>query len=323
MGFEDLTPDVVIDAVEEALGKKMSGLASPLPSYINRVYELQSMAGERLIGKFYRPGRWSREALEDEHRFVLDCAAEEIPVIAPLPLSDGFTLGSAAGIHFAVFPKRFGRQLDIDSPDAWFRLGGVIGRIHMVGARQAANARVMLHPDLSTHADIMFLLDGGFVTLSYQSAFRELCQRVHEALLGRFDGIGHLRIHGDCHHGNILERPGEGLMIIDFDDMMTGPAIQDLWLLLPDTVANSRREIDSFLRGYGQFRGFDRRELRLIEPLRLMRLLYFLAWSARQENDFKFRHNFPDWGTDSFWMKEISSLRQQLAALREADSQDL
>jgi Ser/Thr protein kinase RdoA (MazF antagonist) len=315
--FAHLTPEVLLDVIEDATGIPMTGLTMPLPSYINRVYELQSKAGERLIAKFYRPGRWSREALEDEHRFLADCAQDEIPVVCPLKLSDNSTLGKTDSTFFALFPKKAGRAFEINNDEDWTRVGALIGRIHLAGERHAPRDRITLHPLKSTRDDLDYIIKGGFVTPEHKSAFTDLTSSIVEAISGLFDGAELIRIHGDCHRGNLLERPGEGLMVIDFDDMMVGPPVHDLWLLLPDHAGHSRREIDLLLTGYEQFRTFDHSSVLLIEPLRFMRIVYFLAWWARQADDFDFRSNHPDWGTDAFWNKEILDLNHQFQVIME------
>lgn len=317
--FDNFGPDAMIDAVETALGKPMSGLAAPLPSYINRVYELQTVAKERIIAKFYRPGRWNRDAIEEEHSFVLDCSADEIPVIAPMIQADGNTLGETGdGIFFVLYPKRFGREIEIIDDDGWRRLGMVIARIHMAGARREATARTLLHPLKTTAVEVDHLLAGGFVTSAYRDQFKNVAGRLLDVIGGMFEDREYIRIHGDCHRGNILERPEEGLMIIDFDDMMVGPPVQDLWLLLPEHIQKCRYEMSLILEGYCQMRDFDDDSLLLIEPLRAMRIIYFLDWCSRQIDDFKFQNNFPDWGNDAFWRREVADLNSQLNMIQES-----
>jgi len=315
--FTHLTPDVMLDMVEASTGMRMTGLTIPLPSYINRVYEMQSRAGERIIAKFYRPGRWSREALEDEHRFLADCAEDEIPVVCPLALRDGQTLGSAGDTFFAVFPKKAGREFEINTDEDWIRVGRLIARIHLAGERRAPSDRITLHPQKSTRSDLDLIIGGGFVTPEHRAAFEDLTGRMVESITPLFEGAELIRIHGDCHRNNLLDRPGEGLMAIDFDDMMTGPPVQDLWMILPDHAGRSRREIDLLTGGYEQFREFDWPSLRLIEPLRFMRIIYFLAWRARQVRDYDFRVNNPDWGSDNFWQKELLDLNHQYQVIME------
>ncbi len=316
-GFESLGPDRVIDAAEAALGRPFTGLAAPLPSYINRVYELQAADGGRVVAKFYRPGRWSREALEDEHAFVLDCAADEIPVVAPMTLEGGGTIGEFDGIFYALFPKRSGREMELCSDEGWRRLGALVGRIHLAGSRRDAPHRLRLHPESTTIPQIKRLC--AIVPPHQADRFRAAAMPIAERALAGFEGVELQRIHGDCHRANILDRPGEGLMVIDFDDMAVGPPVQDLWLLLPGHANDVRREINLLLEGYEQFLEFDDRTLRLVEILRAMRMVYFLAWCATQSDDFRFRANFPDWGSETFWNREIADLERQFRIIGNDD----
>ena len=319
MEFEDLTPYVVIDMVEEALGCQLTGYAAPLPSYINRVYELETTDKQRIVAKFYRPARWDKETLLDEHKFTIECAEAEVPVVAPMTLENGQTLGCIEGIFFVVFTKRAGRRFEITDDEGWARIGGLIGSMHMVGSSGVAENRVTLHPDSLTRSEVDYLVDGQFITASYESEFRKLMDDVFSVVSDRFNDVEPIRIHADCHYGNILDRMDEGLLLIDFDDMMMGPAIQDLWLVLPDHIHNCRPEFDAMIDGYEQFAEFDYFSLKLLEPLRILRIIYFLSWCARQSADFKFQHNFPDWGKDAFWRTEIADIRHQLNIIREDD----
>jgi Ser/Thr protein kinase RdoA (MazF antagonist) len=314
--FDNLSPDIFINAVEDALGKHMSGMASPLNSYINRVYELQAMDGTRYVAKFYRPGRWTKKALQDEHDFVLGCKVAEIPVIDPLILKNGTTLGDVEGGCFAVFPKKLGRGFELNDDDDWRRIGGVLGRLHNVGAKEIASERIKHHPEYSTKEEIDYLLNGGFIPRKFYSEFNGLCDDIFKTINFIFDDVEYIRTHGDCHCGNILHRPGEGIMLIDFDDMMMAPPVQDLWLILPDHAYNSKRELNAMIDGYEQFREFDYFSIKLIEPLRIMRMLYFLSWLAKQSKDHKFLYNFPHWGTDSYWRQEINDLSKQLLTIK-------
>lgn len=315
--FENLGPDQILNALEIATGQRMTGFTSSLPSYINRVYETQTMAGERLIAKFYRPGRWSREAIEEEHEFMRDCSNAEVPVVLPVELCNGSTLEKIDNIPFAVFPKRLGREFELVEDEDWRRIGTLIARIHNAGQEKKAPNRVHLHPLLSTREDIRHLVDGGFIPPRFKEEFRNVCDRIIEIATGLFEGIEAIRIHGDCHSGNVIYRPDSGIMLIDFDDMMMGPPVQDLWLLLPEYADNCRREIDLMIEGYELFRSFDRKTIQLMEPLRAMRIIYFLSWCSRQTNDLHFRNNFPDWGSESFWSIEINGLVNQLNIITE------
>jgi len=312
-GFEELSPEIMMAAVEDAMDVRLSGLAAPLPSYINRVYEFAAAGGERLIAKFYRPGRWNLAALEDEHRFICACAAAEIPVVPPLPLRSGGTLGKTGEIYFAVYPKRSGREFELNGDEEWQRLGSLVARLHNVGSEEPANSRIMHHPQESTAMHVGWLLEGEYITPRYRREFADICNRLLRRIIPLFNDIEYIRIHGDLHRANILERPGEGLMVIDFDDMMVGPPVQDMWLLLPEYAEQCQTEIRMFLRGYTMLRDFDPWTLRLIEPLRAMRMIYFLAWISRQAEDYNFASHFPGWGTEQFWQREVGDLGRQLA----------
>jgi Ser/Thr protein kinase RdoA (MazF antagonist) len=298
-------------AVEPACGVRLTGLLLALPSYINRVYELRAVDGTKLIVKFYRSGRWSRAAVLDEHAFIADCARDELPVVPPLTLADGSTLGESNGVLFALFPKRAGRQFEITGDDDRIRVGSLLARMHLAGEKRPAPHRIVIGPQESTKNDLAYLC-GNVVPPRFRDVFRDAGMRLIDASTPLFDGTEKTRIHGDCHCGNILNRLDEGLLLIDFDDMAMGPPVQDLWLLLPDRAEKSGREIELFLQGYERFRRFDRASLRCIEPLRAMRMIYFLAWCSRQAGDALFAKNFPDWGSDAFWQKEINDLREQL-----------
>lgn len=315
--FEALTPDIMLEAVERVTGLRMAGIATPLPSYINRVYEIQDMDGQRLIAKFYRPGRWTREALEEEHAFVVDCAAAEIPVVAPILFPETGSLHETGGIFFAIFAKRLGRQLDVEADEAWTRVGRLLGRIHTTGATKPAPHRTRLHPTVSTVEHVEHLLTGSYMSQRMEKPFADVTDRIVEDISDLFEDIETIRIHGDCHKGNLLDRPGEGIAVIDFDDMAVGPPVQDLWMLLPDHAHQSRRELDLLLTGYEQFRTFDEASIRLIEPLRAMRIIYYLAWCSRQIGDLRFMATYPDWGSDGFWQREIAALTKQLRVIED------
>jgi Ser/Thr protein kinase RdoA (MazF antagonist) len=316
-GFSELTPDVILSAVEAAMGVRLTGLVNPFPSYINRVYELRAADGTKYVAKFYRPGRWSAEAIADEHAFLADCAELEIPVVPPIAFPTGRTTAESSGIVFSVFPKRAGRQFEINTDDDWIRVGSLIARVHMAGGKRAAPSRIVLGPLESCARDVKHLLDGGYVTKQHTEAFQRVTGEIIDIAAPLFEGVRKIRVHGDFHRGNVLDRMGEGLLVIDFDDMAMGPPIQDLWLMLPDHAKKSRLELDFLAEGYDQFGSFDWKQVKLIEPLRAMRIIYFLAWCSRQIDDFQFRRNFPDWGSTRFWDKEIADIEDQLKTIRE------
>ena len=326
MSFDLLTPYVAVQAIESVIAAPVDGALTGYPSYVNRVYGFCGEDGRHYVAKFYRPGRWAWEAIAEEHRLVARCAAAELPVVAPLADLDGETLhavtaasGSAEQeFYFAVYPKRNGRNFDADRDEDWLRIGALVGRLHLAMAGGGAAHRLTYTPQAATARFIDELAQAGVVAPNAASEFFELAHGAVERFAPLFAGVPLQPVHGDCHRGNILDRAAEGLLLIDFDDLMLGPAVQDLWLLLPGRVADSRGELALLLEGYEQFRPFDWRDLRLIEPLRLMRMIYYLAWSALQRHDLRFRESFPHWGGAAFWTQETEDLRTQLRVI-EAD----
>ena len=321
--FDFLTPDNVLHAVESAFSVRLDGTLQAYSSYVNRVYGIRTDDGDEYVVKFYRPGRWTDDALAEEHEFVLDCADAELPVVAPIADSEGDTLqtleveseSGVAHAAFALYAKRGGRGFDAESDDDWLRLGTLLGRLHLVASRHRAEHRLTCTPLGSTVQFVNELLDSGAVYGDLLDEFRTVVEEAIALITPLFDSIPTQRIHGDFHRGNVLEREGEGLLIIDFDDMMMGPPVQDLWLLLPDHAFAAMRELNLLLEGYEQFVCFDRATLALIEPLRLMRMIYYLAWSAYQLSDHKFLAANPDWGSRAFWIREVEDLRTQASVI--------
>ncbi|MCK9296550.1 MAG: serine/threonine protein kinase [Desulfobulbaceae bacterium] len=316
--FHSLTPDTVISLVEKALDVRCTNLCRPLNSYINRVYELQGEDDTGLIVKFYRPGRWSPTALQDEHDFLLELHGEEIPVVPPLILPDGQTLGRYENMYFAVFPKKGGRSYDEYNEEQWLELGRLLGRTHVVGARHRPKERIIMAPDRSTSAQLATILAGDFMPPDLAGRFQDISTEIIEEIKPLFAGIDMIRIHGDCHFANLIYRPGESFYIVDFDDMAIGPPVQDFWMLLPGYMQESLAEIEIFLEGYETFRHFDRRTIALIEPLRAMRYIHYIAWCAHQVAEDGFSHVAPDFGTEHYWQREINDLSEQLDRIRSA-----
>jgi len=319
--FDELSPELALSAVGEAFGIEPDGSFFAYPSYANRVYGLRSDDGTEYVAKFYRPGRWTPEAILEEHAFVAELAAAEIPVVAPLPDSHGETLpelvleGPAGDtlFPFALFPKRGGRLFDAERDDDWLRLGALAGRIHAIGASKPFRHRVCLQPGLSG-LYVAEILDSGTVHPDAVPRLEPLLKRaaaaVDEKLAGSTSAA--IRLHGDFHRGNVLDRADAGLLAIDFDDAAWGPAVQDLWLLLPGSAADCRRQSGLILEGYEAFMPFDWTTLALVEPLRLLRMIHFVSWQARQRSDRGFMARFEGWGSKEFWLNEIIDLEDQL-----------
>jgi Ser/Thr protein kinase RdoA (MazF antagonist) len=328
--FDDLSPDAICEAIERSTGLPVADVPRPYSSYVNRVFGVRVERDgreEEAIAKFYRPQRWSEGAILAEHRLTLALEAAEVPVVAPLRLIGGSTLGylvvegdqgEEREFRFAVFPKRAGRQFDAERDEDWLRVGALIGRMHAAGSGIDASERESLDPGWAKArlAEIAPLAHPDCA-----AEFGELALASIEASAPLVAGAAQIPLHGDLHRGNLLERPGEGLVAIDFDDMARGPAVQDLWLMLPGARSECGRELACLLDGYREFRRFDDGELSLIEPLRLYRMIHFLAWQARQRDDAMFAHANPDWGSRAFWIKETEDLRDQAARIAR-DAQD-
>lgn len=317
--FYGLTPERILHTVESALGIACTNLCRPYNSYINRVYQIESRDGLGLVVKFYRPGRWSTQALQDEHNFLLELAAEEMPVIAPLPLRHGGTLGTDGDLSFAVFPRKGGRGVDEFNEEQWLAVGRLLSRIHMVGARATAHHRNRLQPTVTTAAQVGFICASGLLPEDLVDTYQRITQRIIATIEPLFAGREYIRIHGDCHAGNLIDRPGESLFLIDFDDMVVGPPVQDLWMLLPGPLEEAFVETELFIEGYETFRPFDRASLRLIEPLRAMRFIHYSAWCAHQVVEDGATTVVPDFGSRQYWQAEIDDLHDQLERIKSAD----
>ncbi len=314
--FARLDPDAVLTCVEQAVQRPLRNLCRPHASYINRVYELQDEDGVFLIAKFFRPHRWSEPALRDELRFVLDCADAELPVVAPLPLIGAEYLGDCQGIRFAVYPRCGGRLIDEYNEEHWLQVGRLLGRLHQVGRMRPAPAREKLHPCHSTQKQADYLLEHDLVPIDLASSLRRLVDALIAEITPLFSGVEFLRIHGDCHAANLIYRPGESFFIIDFDDMVVGPAIQDMWMLLPGPLAEAEHELELLLEGYESFSFFDRRTISLIEPLRAMRFIHYMSWCGRQFLEDGATRIDESYGSYGYWRREIDDLQDQLTMIR-------
>ena len=333
--FESLTPDVVMDALA-SVGLYGDGRLLALSSYENRVYQLHLEDGPAVVAKFYRPQRWTEAQILEEHAFSAELMAAEIPVIGPLVLG-GSTLHHFGGFAFSVSPSRGGRAPELDDPDVLEWIGRFLARIHTVGAARPFASRPAL--DLQTFGidSREWLLKNEQVPLDVQSAWAKASQHALD-LIAKFDcldgsqrpqqadteAIRRIRLHGDCHPGNILWTPlespasaGPGPHFVDLDDARSGPAVQDMWMLLSGDRQQRTRQLGALVDGYEQFRHFDRRELALIEPLRTLRLIHYSAWLARRWDDPAFPINFPWFGSSDYWQGQVQMLEEQMEAMQE------
>ncbi|RTS02100.1 MULTISPECIES: serine/threonine protein kinase [Pseudomonas aeruginosa group] len=314
--FDSLTPDLVLNAVE-SLGYLSDARVLALNSYENRVYQVGIEDDEPLIAKFYRPDRWSDAAIREEHTFSAELAECEVPVVAPLT-REGESLFGFAGFRFALFPRRGGRAPEPGNLDQLYRLGQLLGRLHAVGATRPFEHREALTVDNFGHASLATLLEGDFIPRSllpaYESVARDLLRRV-DALFAEVP-YQPIRLHGDCHPGNLLCRD-EVYHMVDLDDCRMGPALQDLWMMLAGERHERLAQIAELVDGYNEFHDFDPRQLPLLEGLRSLRLMHYSAWLARRWDDPAFPPSFPWFGSERYWGEQVLVLREQLAALDE------
>lgn len=315
--YSGLTPECVLDAID-SIGLHGDGRLLALNSYENRVYQAGIDDGTMLVLKFYRPARWSDAQILEEHQFAQELAEREVPAVAPLEM-DGRTLHAHAGFRFTVYPRRGGRAPELEDADTLERIGRFVGRIHAVGAVRAFQVRPAL--DVAGFGDEPreFLLAGNWVPSELRDAWRAAADQALTGVRHAYDRAGsvrQLRLHGDCHVGNILWTD-HGAHVVDFDDARTGPAIQDLWMLLSGSRAEMTAQLRDVLAGYEDFAEFDARELHLLEALRTLRLLHYSAWIARRWDDPAFPAAFPWFGTQKYWQDRILELREQIALLDE------
>jgi len=319
--FATLSPDLIVDAVEAA-GFPTDGRVLALGSYENRVYQVGLEDAEPVVVKFYRPGRWTDAAIAEEHAFARELAAAEIPVIAPLspPRQEGLGGGPVPvfrGFRFAIYPRRGGQWPELGTPDERQWIGRFLGRIHLVGGA----GRFVHRPQLSVasmgRGSVAYLLRedqmADYIRHRYELVTGELLDRV-EAVFAAAGPLRQLRIHGDCHRNNVLWTAA-GPHFVDLDDCMTGPAIQDLWMLLAGTAEEMRVQLADILEGYSQFAAFDPIESMLIEPLRALRMIHYAAWLARRWHDPAFPLAFPWFGEARYWERHVAELEEQLAIL--------
>jgi Ser/Thr protein kinase RdoA (MazF antagonist) len=310
--YAALTPEVVLDACDAA-GLRADGRLAPLNSYENRVYQVWLEDGASRVLKFYRPGRWSDAQIAEEHAFAAELHEREIPVVAPQ------FCGTHAGFRFALYPRRGGRTPELDDPKVLEWIGRFIGRIHAAGSSKPFEFRESLSIETFGHGARAWLLEHDFIPADLLAAWKAVTE---QALSGvdncyqRAGSIKHIRLHGDCHPGNILWT-GDGPHFVDLDDARMGPAVQDLWMLLSGERAAMARQLHAVLAGYEDFMKLDRRELHLLEALRTLRLIHYSAWIARRWDDPAFPAAFPWFNTQRYWQDRILELREQIALMDE------
>jgi Ser/Thr protein kinase RdoA (MazF antagonist) len=315
--YANLSPGSVLDAID-SLGLRCDGTLLQLNSFENRVFQIRLEDGSLRIAKFYRPGRWSDAAIGEEHAFTLELAAQDSPVVPPLVIN-GHTLHHAAGHRFALFSRQGGRTPEIEQEQTLEWLGRFLGRLHAVGARTAYQVRPALDIKTFGVAPRQLLLAGGWLPEDLRAAWIGITDAALDAVRDAYARAGRvrlLRLHGDCHPGNLLWTE-DGPHLVDFDDSRSGPAIQDLWMLLSGDAPDMRRQFAALLRGYTLFHPFDAREIHLVEALRTLRLIHHSAWIASRWTDPAFPAAFPWFGSARYWQDRILELREQVALMQE------
>lgn len=315
--YENLTPDLVIDAVE-SLGLLSDQRIFPLNSYENRVYQVGIEDDTPLIAKFYRPQRWSREAILEEHAFARELLEHELSAVAPMCLEEK-TLHHFKGFDFALFPRQGGYAPELDNPDTIFRLGRNIGRLHQIGSARPFEHRRHINIEVWAEDSRAYLMENNFISASLMPAYESLTRDLIQKMKVRWQEteFSPIRLHGDCHIGNILWRD-DLAHFVDFDDCLMGPAIQDIWLLFSGDRAQQTAQLSEFVEGYEEFFEFSPVQLNLIETLRTLRMMHYAAWLARRWTDPAFPMHFPWFNTERYWSEHILELREQLANLDEA-----
>ena len=321
--FNRLTPQAVLDMLD-SVGLRGDGRLLQLNSYENRVFQVYLEDGRMAVAKFYRPDRWTDAQIGEEHAFALELAAADLPVVAPWPLADGTTLGHAQAegqaFRLAAYPCRAGHGPELDDLDTLRWLGRFIGRLHVVGAEHPFAHRRTLDVATFGEAAVARILALDLIDPAQRPAWQGAAEQALAQVASAFRAAppARLRLHGDCHPGNILwraEGDAGGPQIVDLDDAVNGPAIQDLWMLLSGDTTAMRRQMAAVLAGYRQFRRFDLRELALVEPLRTLRMLHHSAWIAERWADPAFPAAFPWFGTPGYWGQQTTQLREQLEAM--------
>ncbi len=326
--FHQLNPDNVLESVEK-LSLKPTGRCLPLNSMENRVYEIEIENQEKssetqfVVAKFYRPGRWTQQQIQEEHDFLWDLEEHELPVITPLKFHGKTLFKTPQGnLLYTIFPKKGGRTRDELDDQRILRLGRFMGRLHSIGRSRSSYHRLDLSLETYGENNLSFLLNAELVPTHLRKNYENLSLQIFNLSKPLFAGIESQRIHGDCHWGNIIWEEDERPFFIDFDDMVKGPCVQDIWLTIPGRDHESQQKRELLLEGYQEFNTFNRRELKLIETLRSLRFIHFSAWIGKRWEDPSFKNAFPHYGNEYYWETQLCDLKEQLNLIEINSSQD-
>jgi Ser/Thr protein kinase RdoA (MazF antagonist) len=317
LAFADLRPEDIVSTLED-LGFDCDGRFLALNSYENRVYQIGIEDERPVVAKFYRPGRWSDEAILEEHDFSIALADQEIPVVPPLEI-DGATLKHSGPYRLAVYECRGGRAPDLDNYELLAQLGRLIARIHLEGETSSFKHRPRVDIESYGVESMVFLLENEFIPEDNYDAYEGVAEMVLDGVEACFERAGNtreIRLHGDFHTGNVLVDQ-DRLHIVDLDDCRHGPAVQDLWMFLSGDRSEQTPQLEALLKGYQSFRRFDPRELHLIEALRSLRIMHYAAWLARRWEDPAFKVAFPWFDSSRYWDDHVLALREQVALMQE------
>ncbi|MCL9776983.1 serine/threonine protein kinase [Vibrio methylphosphonaticus] len=311
--FDALTPDFMWYALESIGIRAESGLL-PLNSYENRVYQFTDEDKKRFVVKFYRPQRWSLAQIQEEHDFAHELVAHDVPISAPLILN-GTTIHQYEGYFFTLFISEGGRQFEVDNLEQLEWVGRFLGRMHKVGAAQPFEHRPTIGLEEYLYQPRKLLQSSSFIPMHLENAFFSDLDMLIGQIETHWEPSSIIRLHGDCHPGNILWR--DGPMFVDLDDARNGPAVQDLWMLLSGDRQDKMMQLDIILEGYQEFHDFPSSQLKLIEPLRGLRMVYYMAWLAKRWNDPAFPLAFPWFNDPKYWEGQVLGFKEQMAALNE------
>lgn len=315
--YYQLDPNLIIEALE-SVGFYCNGSLLALNSYENRVYQVGIEGSLPLIAKFYRPYRWSDQAILEEHQFALELAERDIAVVAPLILNQKQSLHEYQGFRFALFPRQGGRTLELDNLAHLTWMGRFIGRLHAIGACTSFQHRVKLDTQTYGYQSYYYLRQHNFIPNELRQNYAHIIEALFQKIEHNFQQISRLnliRLHGDCHPGNVLWSDS-GPKIVDLDDCLMGPAVQDIWMLISgNTEEEINIQLNAILQGYREFHDFNIAELRLIEALRSLRMIHYSAWLARRWADPTFPLNFPWFNTSRYWQEQLQNLTEQLRLL--------